>query len=573
MLVNFRRGRYFIMSIIVGVSDSVHDQSVCLLKDDVVICMIELERVIRKKHAIESIPGVDLAKDSNFDYFASLDLENKSAYENENLLRKGIDYCLKATCITDDDVDLWIGSSLHFHRPFPDKMVWINHYLGHASASYYTSRFEESIIVILDGYGDSYAAGYYETAYFGIGRKNKIIPIRRIFGTYDNYYNMTNSLGVMYRNASVLIGFNLFGQGKVMGLAPFGESSLLDNVLVYVQLYEKGVFELDNRGLFSYCKEYLDHSQEDSFQKKANVAYAYQFLLERIVIHVVNCLVEETSIKNLCFGGGIAINSVLNDKILSQTNIENLFVYPAPGDNGISHGVALWGAYNLLDLPRSLKKNFSSASLGRKYTNLDILDTLHQLSTDEQNKIRWAEVEENKLFTMAAKDISEGKIIGWFRGRSEIGPRALGNRSILADPRRREMKDILNMRVKFRESFRPFAPSVMLEHSNEYFFNEIEEPYMLRVVKAREKALQEVPAVIHVDQTARIQTVCKELNPDYYELISTFYSITNVPLVLNTSFNINNDPIVEKPQDAIKTFIETEIDKLYIENIIIEKIN
>lgn len=561
------------MSIIVGVSDSVHDQSVCLLKDDVVICMIELERVIRKKHAIESIPGVDLAKDSNFDYFASLDLENKSAYENENLLRKGIDYCLKTACIADDDVDLWIGSSLHFHRPFPDKMVWINHYLGHASASYYTSRFEESIIVILDGYGDSYAAGYYETAYFGIGRKNKIIPIRRIFGTYDNYYSMTNSLGVMYRNASVLIGFNLFGQGKVMGLAPFGESSLLDNVLVYVQLYEKGVFELDNRGLFSYCKEYLDHSQEDSFQKKANVAYAYQFLLEQIVIHVVNCLVEETSIKNLCFGGGIAINSVLNDKILSQTNIENLFVYPAPGDNGISHGVALWGAYNLLDLPRSLKKNFSSASLGRKYTNLDILDTLHQLSPDEQNKIRWVEVEENKLFTMAAKDISEGKIIGWFRGRSEIGPRALGNRSILADPRRREMKDILNMRVKFRESFRPFAPSVMLEHSNEYFFNEIEEPYMLRVVKAREKALQEVPAVIHVDQTARIQTVCEELNPDYYKLISKFYSITNVPLVLNTSFNINNDPIVEKPEDAIKTFIETEIDKLYIENIIIEKIN
>lgn len=570
----FGGGMEIVMKYTLGISDSVHDQSVCLIKNDIVISMIELERLIRKKHAIVSIPGIDFAKDNQLDYFMSLKLENKSTYENESLLQIGIDYCLEMAGIKEEDVDLWIGSSLHYHRPFQDKMVWINHYLSHASACYYTSKFEESLIIIIDGYGDSYSDNKYETAYFAIGRNNKIIPIKRLFGTYDTYYSMTNSLGVMYRNASVLTGFNLFGQGKVMGLAPFGKPVLIDKALEYLCLLENGLFELDNKGLFKLFEAYLSNYQKkDEFQVKANVAYAYQFLLEHIVIHMVNSFVKETSITNLCIGGGIAINSVLNSKILTETNIKNLFVYPAPGDNGISHGAALWGAYNLLDLPRSLGTNFKSASLGKRYTNIEIINSLSKISNSEKGKIKWSIINEDELFNMAAKDISEGKIIGWFRGGSEIGPRALGNRSILADPRKKEMKEILNNRIKHREGFRPFAPSILYEYSNEYFYNEIEEPYMLRVVKVKEKALMEVPAIIHIDQTARIQTVHKELNSDYYKLIQTFYNITNVPLLLNTSFNINNEPIVENPENAINTFIDTELDKLYIENIVVEKIS
>lgn len=551
---------------IIGISDSVHDQSVALFCDTKPIVMVELERLIREKHGIKAAPKVDFAKDDNLDYFASLRLENTGANITEVDLNLCIDYCLDVAGITRKDIDLFIGSSLHFHRPFPNETVWINHYLGHA-ANFYSSSFEESAILVLDGYGDSLNDNTYEIGMFAKGKGSKIEVLQRFYGSQSSYYDMANSLGVLYRNASVLTGFGLFGQGKVMGLAAYGDKSLYGVAKHYYHLEQDGSFHLDNKGLFLKLRELLSTKSGDAlFNLQSNIATVMQHTLEVIVLHMVAHLIKKTGSNRLCFSGGIAINSVLNNKILQETDVEELFVMPAAGDNGISLGTGLWGAYNLLGLKRDCSgMALTSAALGKSYSDDEILSALTSHPCAKE-KFTWTKKEADTIYETAAERISNGEIIGWFRNGSEIGPRALGNRSILADPRRKEMKEIINHRVKHREPFRPFAPSVLLEHLSEYFNTETPEPFMLRVVDCNDKALAQIPAIVHYDGTARIQTVDKRYYPDYHKLISSFYMKSGVPVVLNTSFNDNNEPIVESPTNALDCFLRTGLDALYLEN-------
>lgn len=555
------------MSWVLGISDSVHDQSVALFKDKELITMIELERLTRVKHGIRAKANVDFAKDDDLNYFGELNLEHKPKKETEEDLRLCIDYCLDVAGIKYEDLDLVIGSSLHFHRPFPNNTVWINHYMGHAS-NFYASPFKESAILVVDGYGDSIEDDVYEVGMFAKGTENKIEVLDRFYGKQTSYYDMENSLGVLYRNASVLTGFNLFGQGKVMGLAALGDESLYETGKEYYTLMDNGAYKLDNKGLFLKYRDIISSTpEEDKFQVKANIASAMQHILEEIVIHMVNALIKRTNCKNLCIAGGIAINSVMNNKILQETEVENLYILPCAGDSGISIGSGLWGIYNLLGFERENPEETSikMASYGKKYNDKEIEETLEKFKA-EGNKIKWQLKTEEEIYESAAQKIMEGNIVGWFRGGSEIGPRALGNRSMLADARSKEMKDTINRRIKHREAFRPFAPSILVDHLPEYFDTEVPEPFMLRVVKCKEKAIKEIPAIVHFDNTARVQTVDPIYNPDYYKLISTFYKKTGVPVVLDTSFNDNNEPIVESPLDALKCFMRTGLDTLYLEN-------
>mgnify|MGYP005792377121 CR=1 FL=1 len=555
------------MSWVLGISDSVHDQSVALFKDKELITMIELERLTRVKHGIRAKANVDFAKDDDLNYFGELNLEHKPQKETEEDLRLCINYCLNVAGIKYEDLDLVIGSSLHFHRPFPDNTVWINHYMGHAS-NFYASPFKESAILVVDGYGDSIEDDVYEVGMFAKGIGNKIEVLDRFYGKQTSYYDMENSLGVLYRNASVLTGFNLFGQGKVMGLAALGDESLYETGKEYYTLMDNGAYKLDNKGLFLKYRDIISNTpEEEKFQVKANIASAMQHILEVIVIHMVNALIKKTNCKNLCIAGGIAINSVMNNKILQETEVENLYILPCAGDSGISIGSGLWGIYNLLGFERENPEETSikMASYGKKYDDKEIEETLEKFKA-EGNKIKWQLKTDEEIYESASQKIIGGNIVGWFRGGSEIGPRALGNRSMLADARSKEMKDTINRRIKHREAFRPFAPSILVDHLPEYFDTEIPEPFMLRVVKCKEKAIKEIPAIVHFDNTARVQTVDPRYNPDYYKLISTFYKKTGVPVVLDTSFNDNNEPIVESPLDALKCFMRTGLDALYLEN-------
>ena len=555
------------MSWILAISDSTHDQSVALLEDTNPVCMIELERLTRIKHGIRARKDIDFAKDDNLDYFASLKLEHKDAKETEEDLSLCVNYCLEKAGIKFEDIDLIIGSTLHFHRPFQDNSVWINHYIGHAS-NFYSSPFEEAAILVVDGYGDSIKDDTYEVAMFAKGSKEKISVLERVYGSQTSYYDMKNSLGVLYRNASVLCGFNLFGQGKVMGLAAFGNDEFFNDAKQFYKLKENGYYELDNGKMFLFFREIINSTPKEKLDEvKANIASAFQNVLEEIVIHLAKEAVKRSNSKNLCISGGIAINSVMNNRILKETGIDNLFVFPAAGDSGIALGAGLWGAYNLLGKKRDNPQSTSlkSASLGKEYTDDDIEMALKEFNKNEK-KVTYTHKSEEEIFEDAANNIAKGKIIGWFRGGSEIGPRALGNRSMLADPRTKEMKDIINKRIKHREAFRPFAPSCLAEYESEFFDTNVPEPFMLRVVDCKQKAIEEIPAIVHYDKTARIQTVDKRYNKDYYKLIKSFYDKTGVPVVLNTSFNDNNEPIVETPKDALNCYYRTDLDVLYLGN-------
>jgi carbamoyltransferase len=366
----------------------------------------------------------------------------------------------------------------------------------------------------------------------------------------------------------MLLGMGYCGEGKTMGLASYGQANPeLNKIREHVTFLSNGKLELDNRGLFLLVKDLLDRAEgrltdSELFHYKADIAYAHQKLLEEMVLYLCNYLYKISPSENLCLAGGVALNSVANYKILQKTPFKNIFIQPAAGDAGIAIGAALYGAHAINNLPRSnlnTKKLFSPF-LGKSYKNTEAC-------TLQKNRIKQyrVNVTEEDLYTEIAKQISNKKIIGWFNGRSEIGPRALGARSILADPREERMKDVLNQKVKHRENFRPFAPAILEEEVGRYFENISIAPYMLLIANVKENAKDEIPATIHVDNTARVQTVNAEMNPDFYSLIHAFYLLTGVPVILNTSFNLAGKPIVETPGDAIDCFLTMSLDGLYLD--------
>lgn len=499
-----------------------------------------------------------------------------------------LDYLLDAAGITLRDVDCVVYSYRHndsARRFFSSKnpaMEFIvpEHHYAHTAQAFLASPFDDAAVMIVDGQGVPLGrtGGDPLSGCLAYGRGNKIDVLWDLPVAY--------SLGDMYSYVTKICGFKTNEECKTMGLASYGKPSLYEDMRKELR-FEVGEFGVrDWRGLINRgfrSKRYLyslgnyrgilsnfgvRKKGEQITESHIDIAYAGQKLVEEVMIFLANWLQRKTGSRNLCIAGGVGLNCVANYQVLAHTDFENIFVYPNAGDNGVCVGQALW-VDNILD---GNPRNYTSIHdyLGREYTKEEIRKAVDEyrgngeISIDEYS-------DERELYDKMAWHIKEGFITSWWRGRSEFGPRALGNRSILADPRNKDMKDILNYRVKFREGFRPFTPSVLKERASEFFTLDTESPFMLLAPYVRPGKESLIPSVTHVDNTARVQTVTLETNEPYYRLIKAFEQQTGIPVVLNTSFNVAGEPIVETPEDAIKCFLSTDIDVLGIDNFIIKK--
>ncbi len=426
----------------------------------------------------------------------------------------------------------------------PAKIRIVNHHLAHAATAYYSSAFHDSAILVVDGRGSDK-----ETQSLFVARGNHIELLES---------SAAIGIGLLYASVTHLIGFGLLQEGKTMGLAPYGAPDLVpppDTPLLPI----KGSFA-------GIAADYADLCIEDSYdlqfavdvatpERKARAAYEVQQEVEREMLRLAGYAKERTGSANLCISGGVGLNSVANYKIQQTKTFENLYIHPACSDTGIPLGAALWGYHALLGRP--LRQAPLSPFLGPEYDEATLLDAISACTGMDA-------VHGPASFERTADLLARNSIVGCFQGRSEMGPRALGNRSILMSPLRAENKDVLNARVKFREGFRPFAPACMEEYAQEYFEIDCPCPYMLLVPNVRPEKRGVIPAVTHVDGTGRLQTLTAELNPVFYRLASMFKDRTGVPVLLNTSFNVNGEPIVETPADAVRCFLGTNIDALLI---------
>ncbi len=562
---------------VLGFGDVLHDSSVCIVKDGEVIAAIELERLTRIKHNLRLNPNAY----SIIEQGKSIEetLKKWTVEYREAQLNKGIQYCLELANIVLGEIDCMIGSTLFNVSAFSKQSTFISHHLAHSASVFYPSNFDESAILTIDGYGFVDKLGNSDCVMFSHGKGNAIQVIDSIEGRHNftreeiaqgatgSHIVFSNSIGVFYQNISMLLGMGYQGEGKTMGLSAYGQQDeQFNKIKDHINFLDNGKIEINNREIFSLVSNLLclaerQLSTKDFFQYKANLAYTHQCFLEEMIVYLCKHLYKLTESKNLCLAGGVALNSVANGKIIQNTPFENIFIQPAAGDSGISLGCALHESHAVKNISRHyLTKNIIfSPYLGKNYND----DFAHQKEYSMLEKACTHIVNDNVIHEVA-KLISEEKIVGWFDGRSEIGPRALGARCILADPRHKEMKDILNNKIKHRESFRPFAPAILEEAAVKYFEGIFFSPYMLLVAIAKSIATLIIPAVIHVNNTARLQTVNKELSPNFYRLIKEYEGITGVSAILNTSFNIAGEPIVETPADAIKCFLNTSMDALYI---------
>ena len=455
-------------------------------------------------------------------------------------------------------------------------IVRVEHHLSHAASAYYPSGFERAALLTVDGFGD------FSSVMFGTGEGNRIKVLKRVL--------FPHSLGVLYTAATQFIGFLKYGdEYKVMGLAGWGEPRFLQEFRELIPLESDGTFRLNldyflhphgrsdmtwEEGEPVLSPLYSDkwtslfgkprHPEEPLTQRDKDLAASMQTVFEETYFHLMNHLYRETRMDSLCLAGGCAMNSVANGKIFQNSPFKNVYIQPAAGDAGTALGSALYLAHHRLNQPRDFVMNhvYWGPEFGETAINEELKMKNEELKK-EGCEIRRIE-NENVLCRETAKAIAEGKIIGWFQGRMELGSRALGNRSILADPRRSDIKDTLNTRIKHRESFRPFAPSVLEEKAGDWFeMGTAASPFMNLVFPVRPEKKDKIPAVTHVDGTARVHTVTKQANPLFWTLIDEFNKITGVPMVLNTSFN-ENEPIVCTPQDALNSFLRTKMDILVV---------
>jgi carbamoyltransferase len=423
----------------------------------------------------------------------------------------------------------------------PEKIKLVNHHECHANTVFYSSPFERAAILIIDGRGSNK-----ETQSLYIGDVNKGIEL----------VESTDKIGIglLYAAVTQAIGFGSLQEGKTMGIAPYGRGNkekIFDFSPVYNGI-ETSYETVCVDGSYDLC---CDYRELHSFEDKAKAAYEVQNECERAMLHLSRYAKEKTGCDYLCISGGVGLNSVANYKILQEGIFKDVFINPAASDTGIPLGAALYGYHAI----KKQKKNYAGISpyLGPSYYEADIKAAIEKYKGFTHITI--------DAFEKAARFLSYNKILGFWQGRSEMGPRALGNRSIIMSPLKAENKDVLNSRVKFREGFRPFAPAILNEYVEDYFIIDRESPYMLFVPDVKENKLGVIPAVTHVDGTGRLQTVKKSFNPLFYNLINSFYKETGVPVLLNTSFNVAGEPVVETPEDAIKCFLGTNIDALLLD--------
>ena len=464
-----------------------------------------------------------------------------------------------------------------FHLPISSikaEVHNIEHHRSHIASSFFASPFKESAILSIDGFGD------FTSTMTAVGSGNKFKVLKEV--------NYPHSLGVFYTAVTQFLGFPNYGdEYKVMGLAPYGKPKYLKELEQILKLSDDGFFKL-NKKYFKHFKEgvamdweggsptiesLFTKDWEDLFGKSRekgakleqwhiDLATSAQKFTEKVIFHLLNHLHKETGSENICITGGVAQNSVANGRILENTPFKNIYIPSAGHDAGTSIGSALF-LYNQL-LGNSRMPEITSAYFGSKFNHEEIIKVL------DKEGVSYTIVSDDDLFERVSDKLVDGGVVGWFQGRAEFGPRALGNRSILVDPRRKDAKDLLNEKIKRRESFRPFAPSILKEAVGEYFIQHDAVPFMEKVFDIKKEKYEQIPAVTHVDGTGRLQSVDKDVSPRYHKLISKFAEKTGVPILLNTSFN-ENEPIVNKPEEALACFLRTKMDMLVMENIIIER--
>ena len=589
---------------ILGISCYFHDAAAALLRDGQLIAAAEEERFTRKKHdyefpqhAIDFCLKMGGIRGSDVDYVVFFE---KPFIKFERLILSSMQTFPRSHRVFREAMITWLGDKLWIRHLIqrrlgvpPSKIIFSEHHLSHASSAFFCSPFEEAAILTVDGVGE------WTTASIGIGKGTDIKLLKEI--------RFPHSLGLLYSAFTAFLGFEVNeGEYKVMGMAPFGKPRYVDKVQKLIRIGRDGSFELDLdyfcfhystektfngkfEGLFgpsrdpkahfftptsgypSYFgekpKNYGELAKQNEYY--ADVAASIQAVTEEALLQMAQSAYKETGLKRLCMAGGVALNSVANGRILRETPFEELYVQPAAGDGGGAVGAALYGYHAVLGKPRRFI--MEHAYWGEEHGPAETESFL------KDGGIPYRRIEdEEKLIAYVVDRLQEGKVIGWSQGRFEWGPRALGNRSILADPRRADMKDIVNTKIKFREPFRPFAPSVLAERAEEFFvLPEAKKHYparfMLYVVDVKEEKREIIPAITHVDGTGRLQTVRKEESPKYYRLIETFGQATGVPLVLNTSFNLKGEPIVNTPQEAFQTFSKSGIDVLVLGEYVVEK--
>lgn len=515
------------------------------------------------------------------DKIISIAEERLNRKKNSEGYLYALNYCLQEMGININDIDLFVSSN--YGLPLNDnymgqfknyindsgKFITIDHHLSHAYSSYFLSKFNEAIIVVIDGLGNNN-----DTESYYIAKDYNITKVGGNSKDRDRY----KGIGRTYETFSNFCGYSAQQAGKTMGLSAYGKMKYPD-----VRLYDIN----DNLEISSKCEgKYIDGALNfiknnnldfgkacSGFENK-DAAYYVQYETEKIILELVKKLYDKYKIKNICLAGGVFLNGIINQRILDETPIENVFVAPCCDDTGESMGNLLYGYHTYFNKKERIY--LPHAYLGRNYTDEEILDVLEKKQVIytlpyEVKSCNFKYYKSDNVEKETAKILSEGKIIGWFQGASEIGPRALGNRSILCATYPKEMKDILNLRIKHRENFRPFAPAILEEEVTKYFNLKESSPYMLRVPLCTEYAKNKIPATLHIDNSGRVQTVNPKINNRFYKLIKEYGSITGIPVLLNTSFNDNNEPIVETPKDAMTMFCKSQLDYLILEDYIIYK--
>ena len=595
------------MSLILGISCFYHDSAIALIKDGEIIFAAQEERFSRKKHD-SSFP------DKSINYLLTKfklklsDINHIVFYEKpflkfERILETHIAYSPFGFKSFLHSIPIWIKDKLfqknilfnelkkidnNFSKK--NKIKFSDHHLSHAASSYYPSPFTESAFLTLDGVGE------WTTTSFGYASDNIL--------KFDSQIQFPHSLGLLYSAFTYYLGFKVnSGEYKMMGLAPYGEPIYADLILnKLIDLKHDGSFKL-NMKYFSYTTHLrmINKKFENLFGRKRrspeidkiesfhmNIASSIQKVIELVVIKICEHIKIVTGSKNLCLSGGVALNCVANGKLLEKKIFDEIWIQPAAGDAGGALGAAL--AYYHIALGNKKNNTFDTMKgsyLGPEYDDQSVEKDLKNLNAV------FIKAKREEMLEIVSDEIKNGKAIGWFQGKMEFGPRALGSRSILADPRSESTQKNLNLKIKFRESFRPFAPSILKEHCFDYFKLKSESPYMLLVSKIKDEIRSKlsekenlmfgieklnvkrssVPAVTHVDYSARIQTVDKKTNTIFYDLINKFYDKTGVPLLVNTSFNIRGEPIVCSIEDAFNCFMGTNLDTLVINNFILKKNN